>query len=252
MQMSKRLTETEKWKDAWFSDLDNDMKLAWLYILDDCNHAGIWQRNLRLLKFHCKSEKSDKEIREIFAGRFHEFGDKWLIAKFLKFQYPNGLGNKKPAIISVMKHLTLHNLLPMVKESLGNDYLYIKDKDKDKSKDKVKNKDKKVKELREGKIDESLELKGMANTEIDELIKFMLAEIKTSRLEGGNKLNRYPCEDVLEICSENFPDQNRVEVVKRIITATAIVTVINILFDYLHFISPLIDIALHNILDYRD
>ena len=41
--MSKRLTDTEKWKKPFVRGLDDPYKLLWFYILDDCDHAGLWQ-----------------------------------------------------------------------------------------------------------------------------------------------------------------------------------------------------------------
>ncbi len=148
--MPKRFTCTEKWEDNWFSDLDSDMKLAWIYILDRCDHAGIWKRNFKNLRFHCDSEKSDQEILAVFEGRFVEINnDKWLIPKFLKFQYPNGLNSNKPAIVGVRKRIIEEGLLEIINQQLSNDYLIIsndkviiKDKDKDMVKEKVMVKDK--------------------------------------------------------------------------------------------------------------
>ena len=39
--MSKRFTDTDKWKKQFLRRLDAPVKLLWLYILDDCGHAGI-------------------------------------------------------------------------------------------------------------------------------------------------------------------------------------------------------------------
>ena len=53
--MAKRMSETEKWKDPWFEGLSKDFKLIWLYLLDDCDNAGIWQMSIRRLNFNCFS-----------------------------------------------------------------------------------------------------------------------------------------------------------------------------------------------------
>lgn len=142
--MSKRFTDTEKWDDPWFCELDNDSKLMWFYICDKCNCAGIWKVNFKLMKMHCNTNKTDQEIKEIFKDRYFEFGDKWFIPKFLKFQYPKGLNSEKPAIVGVRSEILSFNssLLLIIKQSLGNDYLIIKDKDKDKDKDKEQDKEK--------------------------------------------------------------------------------------------------------------
>ena len=44
--MAKRMTDTDKWKKRFIRELKPKHKLLWLYILDDCNHAGIWEIDL--------------------------------------------------------------------------------------------------------------------------------------------------------------------------------------------------------------
>jgi uncharacterized phage protein (TIGR02220 family) len=138
--MSKRLTDTEKWRDDWFGSLCNDYRIVWQYLVDSCNHAGIWKKDFRGLNFNCNTNLTESDIKEIFNGRLIDRGNFFFIPKFLKFQYPGGLNSHKPVIVSVVKELQLNNLIDIVKQSLGNDYLIIKSKDKDKSKDKEKDK----------------------------------------------------------------------------------------------------------------
>ena len=38
--MAKRFTDNEKWKNQFFKGLSTVNKLFFLYILDDCDHAG--------------------------------------------------------------------------------------------------------------------------------------------------------------------------------------------------------------------
>jgi len=41
--MAKRFTDTDKWKKTFIRTMKAPYKLLWLYILDECDHAGIWQ-----------------------------------------------------------------------------------------------------------------------------------------------------------------------------------------------------------------
>jgi len=133
--MSKRFTDTDKWTDPWFDELENDEKLMWLYICDKCTIAGIWKINFKIMRYHCNTTKSDEAIKELFKNRFVEFTPgKWFLPKFLLFQYPKGLSSDKPAIAAVRQELLLNNLSSLVIKLFGNDYLIIKDKDKDKIK----------------------------------------------------------------------------------------------------------------------
>ncbi len=83
--MAKRFTATEKWDDPWFCGLGATDKLFWIYILDKCDHAGIWRVNWPLVKFHIGEYVFDNTK---FDGRVQILSaDKWFIKKFIEFQY---------------------------------------------------------------------------------------------------------------------------------------------------------------------
>jgi len=135
--MAKRLTDTEKWNDDWYISLDNDYRIIWQWLLDNCNHAGICKRSIRIMNLMCNTSILEIDLLEKMEGRVIVADNNWFIPKFLKFQYPT-LQSNKPVIISVIKELEKNNLLSIIPESFGNDYIIIKDKDKDKDKDIVK------------------------------------------------------------------------------------------------------------------
>lgn len=43
IEMDKRYTDTKIWEYRWFKKLSPEYKLAYLYIKDKCDHAGIWE-----------------------------------------------------------------------------------------------------------------------------------------------------------------------------------------------------------------
>lgn len=148
--MAKRYTDTEKWKDDWFVSLGNDYRIIWQWLLDNCNHAGICKRSIKLLNFMCNTNISEDELVKEMEGRLLIKDNIWFIPKFLKFQYST-LKSNKPVIVSVVKELKINNLSNLIPESFGNDYIIvdeslnndcimIKDKDTDKDKDIVKDK----------------------------------------------------------------------------------------------------------------
>jgi len=140
--MAKRLTDTEKWNDDWYISLSNDYRIIWQWLLDNCNHAGICKRSIRLLNLMCNTSISEEELIKVMENRIVVKDNNWFIPKFLKFQY-SSLNSNRPVIISVVKELEKHGLITMIPESFGNDYLIIKDKRKDKDKDIVKLKNEK-------------------------------------------------------------------------------------------------------------
>jgi hypothetical protein len=152
--MAKRLTDSNKWNDNWFTDLPADMKLVWLYILDTCDHAGVYKVSMKLLRFQTGTERTEEEIINYLKDRIYIADDKWFIPKFITFQYKNFFTSKTPAIVSARELLVNHNIiqpndntLPTLNKGLSNDSLtlieplsndYIRTKDMDKDIDKAK------------------------------------------------------------------------------------------------------------------
>jgi len=122
--MAKRYTDTEKWKDDWYISLNNDYKIVFQWLLDNCNHAGICKRSLNLLNVMCKTSITENDLINNMDGRVIIKDNIWFIPKFLKFQYTN-LKSNKAVIISVIKELKNNNLLDLIPKSFGNDYLII-------------------------------------------------------------------------------------------------------------------------------
>ena len=67
--MAKRFTDSEKWKDAWFMDLPSKYKLFWLYLLDECNHAGVWKVNFKVASFYVGEHLEPSEVKRILKER---------------------------------------------------------------------------------------------------------------------------------------------------------------------------------------
>ena len=111
--MAKRLTDTEKWKKPFLRGLQGAYKLLWLYVCDDCDHAGIWQVDIEVAEIRV-GEKIDKEVAEkclkekivVFDG-----GKKWFIPTFIEFQYSGGLNPSNKAHGSVIQMLRKYNLV---------------------------------------------------------------------------------------------------------------------------------------------
>jgi hypothetical protein len=156
-EMAKRFTDSTKWQNGWFLSLDNDKRMIWLFILDNCTIAGRWRKNFKLLNFSCNTNITEDEFKSTFEGRVIERDDYYFIPKYLKYQYRKGLNSNKPAILSVREELVEYGLISMINELFGNDYVVIdkslkndcqiiKDKDKVKDKDKEKEKEKEKKD----------------------------------------------------------------------------------------------------------
>jgi len=142
--MAKRLTDSNKWNDSWFTNLPMDIKLVWIYLLDTCDHAGVYKTNIRLLKFQTGSERTEEELIEFFKDRIYITSDKWFIPKFVNFQYKNFFTNNAPAVKSARELLINHSIIKpndnsfiTITEPLLNPSIRTKDKDMDTDKDKA-------------------------------------------------------------------------------------------------------------------
>lgn len=84
----KRFTETTKWADPWFMDLAPRWKLVWLYLLDQCDNAGVWVPNIKLASVQIGERFQSQEALRVFSGRICVLpSGKWRIIGFIKFQF---------------------------------------------------------------------------------------------------------------------------------------------------------------------
>jgi hypothetical protein len=117
--MAKRFTNTDKWKKQWFKKLNTKQKLFWLYILDDCNHAGIWDIDLEVASIRIGDEMSLDEMSFVLGDDvvFIDNREKVFIPKFIEFQYGELNPNSRPHI-SVINLLEKYNLMDRKKDEV--------------------------------------------------------------------------------------------------------------------------------------
>lgn len=121
------MTDAEKWKNKFFRSLPTEYKLFWIYILDECDHAGIWHIDQEVAEIKLGIKLSLEKARGLFTGRVVEFdnGNKWFIPDFLTFQY----GQLDPAnkmYKSIIPTLEKDNLMGHISPIYG-----VKDKVKE-------------------------------------------------------------------------------------------------------------------------
>ena len=134
--MAKRFTDNEKWKKPFFKSLSSAEKLFFLYILDECDHAGVWHEEMDIAEIRV-GEPLNRDSTIINLGKhIHVFddGEKWFIPSFIVFQYgklnPNVNAHK-----SVIDKLIKYNLIKTYEQFINcsfDPHLWVMDKDKDK------------------------------------------------------------------------------------------------------------------------
>ena len=135
--MAKRFTDTDKWKKPFIRGLEAPYKLLWFYILDDCDHAGIWIVDLEIASIRCGHTFNEKDVLKIFNGQVDVVrkGEIWFIRDFIDFQYGT-LNPENRAHKSVLDRLKKYKIKPLISPLQG-----AKDKDKDTDIDKEKRKE---------------------------------------------------------------------------------------------------------------
>lgn len=140
--MAKRMTDTEKWKKPFLRGLKGAYKLLWLYILDDCDHAGIWIVDMEVASLRIGEQLDAETALRYFTAENSDRvqvihgGQKWFIRDFIEFQYGelNSANRVHKSIIELLKREKIKPLGRAIKAPSNG----AKDKDQDKDKDQEK------------------------------------------------------------------------------------------------------------------
>jgi len=140
--MAKRFTDTVKWEKVWFRKLSLEHKCFWFYLLDRCNHAGIWDVDFEFAQIYIGAKIDRGEVKAAFGHRIRELNDgkKWQVMEFVEFQYKK-LNHANRAHLSVFELLQKEGATKGLTRALLGVKDKAKAKDKDKDKDKAKDKD---------------------------------------------------------------------------------------------------------------
>lgn len=106
----KRFTETDKWKNPAFRNLPHKFKLLYLYILDECDNAGVLHMDLERFSFVLKEEFTLEEIKTNIGDKLHFFKDKIAVIGFINFQCGQILSSSCHPHKKIMELLVKHGL----------------------------------------------------------------------------------------------------------------------------------------------
>lgn len=157
--MSKRFTDTMKWDDPWFMEMDAKHKLLWLYIVDKCDNAGVWKINTAIASVYIGDPVSKDDLLFFNNGKdrikLFDNDTKLLVKAFVKFQIvdlnsidksskPSNL--QKNCISSVLQYIESEQLTAddygILSGKLPHLYRILGGKGKGKGKDNGNSKDK--------------------------------------------------------------------------------------------------------------
>jgi hypothetical protein len=138
--MAKRMTDSRKWSDPWFRRLPTAIKCFWVFVLDECDHAGIWKEDFEHASYMIGQPVTREAVLAALGGRVVRLSDeKLFIPGFIRYQYGN-LNPANRAHLSVIQLLEQSGISPTElapSKPLPRGIQGDKDKDKDKEKDNV-------------------------------------------------------------------------------------------------------------------
>jgi hypothetical protein len=105
----KRFTETEKWRDPWFRKLSVQAKLLFLWLVDNCDKAGVIDFDIEAASFQIGEPIKMDHLVEL-QGRWEKLPNgKIRLLKFITFQYGK-LSKTCPPHARIFEALDSHGL----------------------------------------------------------------------------------------------------------------------------------------------
>lgn len=134
--MAKRFIDTDLFRKPLMRGLEAPYKALWMYLLCECDHAGIWDVELDVAAMRLGMKLDPEKVVDKFGGAVIpvDGGAKWFLVGFVEFQY----GTLNPANrvhASVLALLEKYGIDPSLKaENKGHSSPLngAKDKAKDK------------------------------------------------------------------------------------------------------------------------
>jgi hypothetical protein len=84
--MSKRFTDSTKFRDPWYRKLSPKMKCLWEYILAECDLAGILEFDIDAIEFHIGENITIDDLKSLGNRIYFLEENKIFIPKFVQFQ----------------------------------------------------------------------------------------------------------------------------------------------------------------------
>ncbi len=144
--MAKRFIDTNILKHHFLRGLEAPLKLLWMHLLTDCNHAGIWQADFEIAEIIIGSKIDQKKVIEKFKEKVTilKDGKQWFIPAFIEFQYGK-LQEKNPAhknvILILKKELLIDENLEVLQSPFVAPSKGTQEKEKEKEKEKEEEKE---------------------------------------------------------------------------------------------------------------
>ena len=127
--MAYRYSDTMKWQDEWFVDLNSTEKLLFIYLCDNCDIAGFCELSYRKISFDLgfTEDKIKGAVKGLNKGVFISNDEKCLLVKnFIKHQKNLPINKDNKSHQGILKRSNLYMLkFPDVELNYQEGYLSI-------------------------------------------------------------------------------------------------------------------------------
>jgi hypothetical protein len=110
--MAKRFIDSNLFRKPLVRGLEAPYKLLFIYLICDCDHAGIWEVELDIASLRLDRPYKEDETLKALGDVVQPFddGQKWFLPDFVEFQYGRFLNEHNKAHKSVIALLQKHGL----------------------------------------------------------------------------------------------------------------------------------------------
>ena len=193
--MSKRFTDTEKWGDSWFQNLQPVEKLLFYYLIDKVDNAGFYEISYRYLTFEIGFSRAEIEgalkglQRGLVVGsKGLEDGAKIYLKNFLKHQNILPLNLRNNYCKNVLKAFQNHINFIEKNKFFGEIFVFEIDKKEILSKELLINFLKKQKGLQSTLVDVVVEVE----VEVEGEVKVKKEKVKILKIPETEQKNGIP------------------------------------------------------------
>lgn len=136
----KRFTDTLKWHKGWYRKAIPRVKCLWVYLCDNCDHAGVLDADWELISFFVGEPVSETDLAELNGNAVMRSG-KIFLPQFVEFQYSSlnrACKPHAPVFEAIERHgLSQEELFQKPFNGLSKDIQseQVQEKEKEKEKD---------------------------------------------------------------------------------------------------------------------
>ena len=134
--MAKRFIDTDLFRKPFMRGLEAPYKALWIYLLCECDHAGVWVVELDVAQIRMGFKFDAQKAIEKMGGSIVEIdgGSKWYLPDFVAFQYGtlNPANRVHASVLERLSRLGVDPLKEVENKGLVSPLEGAKDKDKDK------------------------------------------------------------------------------------------------------------------------